>query len=320
MDPNNPKVTVLMPAYNAEKYIREAITSVLGQSFADFELLIVNDGSTDDTEKIVRSFHDPRIVMISQENKGVSAALNLGLAHARAPYIARFDADDICLPNRLKVQYEFITTYPEYTIIGSAVEYMDADGHYIFTHHPEGHLNEEIQQLKYSICPFIHSSVFYKKEAVVNKGGYNEHAYTYEDHFLWVNILKNEKACNLSQALIKVRLNPESITIDEKWRTRKFRSIKYTTLKNKNITEAEGNELYQIGGKQYSPKIKEGAYYALCGKKFLLNNYQPEKARLNMARAISLHPLRLDNYLIYTVSYLPERFIAWLHNLTQGKF
>jgi glycosyltransferase involved in cell wall biosynthesis len=320
MDLNNPKVTVLMPAYNAGKYIGEAIASVLEQSFTDFELLIINDGSTDDTEKIIRSFKDPRIVLMSQENKGVSAALNLGLSYARANYIARFDADDICLPNRLKVQYEFITTYPEYSIIGSAVEYMDADGHYIFTHHPEGHLNEEIEQLKYTICPFIHSSVFYKKDAVVNNGGYNEHAYTYEDHFLWVNILKNEKACNLSQALIKVRLNPESITIDERWRTRKFRSIKYATLKNKNITEAEGNELYQIGGKQYSPKIKQGAYYALCGKKFLLNNYQPEKARLNMMRAISLHPLRLDNYLIYTVSYLPERFITWLHNISMGKF
>jgi glycosyltransferase involved in cell wall biosynthesis len=320
MDLNNPKVTVLMPAYNAGKYIVEAIASVLEQSFTNFELLIINDGSTDNTEKIIRSFKDPRIVLISQENKGVSAALNLGLSHARANYIARFDADDICLPNRLKVQYDFITAYPEYTIIGSAVEYMDADGHYIFTHHPEGHLNEEIQQLKYTICPFIHSSVFYKKDAVVNNGGYNEHAYTYEDHFLWVNILKNEKACNLSQALIKVRLNPESITIDERWRTRKFRSIKYSTLKNKNITEAEGNELYQIGGKQYSPKIKQGAYYALCGKKFLLNNYQPEKARLNMIRAISLHPLRLDNYLIYTVSYLPERFITWLHNISTGKF
>src|SRR5882757_7271659 len=109
MDIKSPKVTVLMPAYNAGKYIGEAISSVLGQSFVDFELLIVNDGSTDDTEKIIRSFHDSRIVMIRQENKGVSAALNLGLAHARAPYIARFDADDICLPNRLKVQYEFIT-------------------------------------------------------------------------------------------------------------------------------------------------------------------------------------------------------------------
>jgi glycosyltransferase involved in cell wall biosynthesis len=314
MSMNNPKVTVLMPAYNAGKYIGEAITSVLGQSFTDFELFIINDGSTDETVKIIQSFNDPRIVLINQDNKGIAVALNLGLSYARAPYIARFDADDICYPNRLKVQYDFITAYPEYTIIGSAVDYADAEGHYIFTHHPEGHLNEEIQQLKYSICPFIHSSVFYKTEVIIKNGGYNEHAYTYEDHFLWVNILKNEKACNLSQSLIKVRLSPGSISIDGKWHTRKFRSIKYSTLKKRSITESEGKELYQISGKHYSPKVKEGAYYALCGKKFLLNNYQPEKARSNMARAISLHPFRLDNYLLYTVSYFPERFITWLHN------
>jgi len=320
MDINNPKVTVLMPAYNAAKYIGEAITSVLAQSFDDFELLIVNDGSTDETAKMVRSFNDPRIVLISQENKGVASALNLGLAYARAPYIARFDADDICYPNRLKIQYDFITAYPEYSVIGSAADYVDADGHYIFTHHPAGHLNEEIQQLKYSVCPFIHSSVFYNKELVINAGGYNEHAYTFEDHFLWVNILKREKACNLSQPLIKVRLNPESITIDEKWHSRKFRSIKYTTLKNRAITEAEGQELYTVSGKKSSRKIKEGAYYALCGKKYLLNNFQPQRARSNVAMAISLQPLRLDNYLLYTVSYFPARFINWLHRNNPVKY
>jgi glycosyltransferase involved in cell wall biosynthesis len=320
MKTDQPKVTVLMPAYNAAKYIGDAISSVLEQPFADFELLIINDGSTDDTVKIIRSFNDPRIVLISQENKGIASALNLGLSYAKAPYIARFDADDICMPNRLKVQYDFITAYPEYSVIGSAADYVDAAGHYIFTHHPAGHLNEEIQQLKYSVCPFIHSSVFYKKELIVSNGGYNEHAYTYEDHFLWVNILDNEKACNLSQTLIKVRLNPESITIDEKWRTRKFRSIKYATLKERAITADQGIELYNISGKQFSKKIKEGAYYALCGKKFLLNNYQPKKARQNVIKAIGLHPFRLDNYLIYTVSFLPESFIAWLHKINLANY
>jgi glycosyltransferase involved in cell wall biosynthesis len=316
---NNPKVTVLMPAYNAGKYIDEAITSVLEQSFADFELLIINDGSTDETEKIIRSFKDPRIVLINQKNKGLAATLNTGLNLAKADYIARFDADDICYPNRLKIQYDFITTYPGYSIIGSAADYIDANGHFIFTHHPQGHLNEEIQQLKYSVCPFIHSGVFYKKNVIVNNGGYNEYAYTYEDHFLWVNILKSEKACNLSQALIKVRLNPESITIDEKWHSRKFRAIKNSTLKNRSISESDGIELYQISGKRYSPKIKQGAYYALCGKKFLVNNYQPEKARSNVIRAISLQPYRLDNYLLYTISYFPERFISWLHKINVNK-
>jgi glycosyltransferase involved in cell wall biosynthesis len=308
-----------MPAYNAEKYIAEAITSVLKQTFGDFELLIVNDGSTDNTVKIIQSFTDARIALVHQENRGIAAALNNGLRHSRAPYIARFDADDICYPGRLKAQYDFITTYPEYDILGSAADYTDVHGNYIFTHHPAAHLNEEIQALKYSICPFIHSSVFYKKEVIIMNGGYNEHAYTFEDHFLWVNILKTEKACNLSQPLIKVRLNPESITIDEKWRTRKFREIKYATLRKRSITEAEGIELHEIGERQYSSKIKEGAYYALCGKKFLVNNYQPEKARSHVIKAISIHPLRLDNYLLYTISYLPQKFINWVYRMNLNR-
>jgi glycosyltransferase involved in cell wall biosynthesis len=310
---DNPQITVLMPAYNAENYIAEAISSVLKQSFADFELLIVNDGSSDKTVKIIQSFKDSRIVLIQQENKGISAALNSGLKHSRAQYIARFDADDICYPERLKVQYDFITAHPEYNIIGSAADYIDAEGNYIFTQHPVAHLNEELQDLKYTICPFIHSSVFYRKEVITANGGYNEHAYTYEDHFLWVNILNSTRACNLSQPLLRVRLNPESITIDEKWRTRKFRDIKYESLKSRTITEADGIELKRIARKQYLSKIKQGSYHALCGKKFLVNNYQPVKARKNVLKAIGLHPLRLDNYLLYTISYLPEKMINWLY-------
>ncbi|HEY9197103.1 MAG TPA: glycosyltransferase [Mucilaginibacter sp.] len=318
MNFNIPQITVLMPAYNAERYIVAAIESVLGQTFTDFELLIVNDGSTDDTEKLIRSIDDPRIVLICQDNKGVAQALNNGLKYARAQYIARFDADDICYPERLRIQYDFMQANPEYSVIGSAADYIDMDGNYLFTHKPPAFDNDELQQLKYSVCPFIHSCVFYKKDMVIGKGGYNEHAYTFEDHFLWVNILKDQKACNLPQSLIQVRLNPESVTIDEKWRPRKFRDIKYTTLKNRAISEMEGSLLVQMEQKQYSAKIKQGSYYAMCGKKLLVNNFQPQKARTHVAKAISISPLRLDNYLLYTISYFPEWFISRLHKLISG--
>ncbi|MDN3548010.1 glycosyltransferase family 2 protein [Mucilaginibacter aquaedulcis] len=309
-----PKITVLMPAYNAGKYIREAIDSVLQQTFTDFELLIVNDGSTDNTVEVIQSFNDPRIVMIYQDNKGVSLALNKGLQYARAPYVARFDADDVCVAERLDLQYKFMTDNPEYTIIGSAANYMDMDGNFLFTSIPPAIQNDDIQQLDPSVCPFIHSTVFYKKEVILNAGGYNEHAYTFEDHFLWANILKSQKACNFSQPLIKLRLNPESITIDEKWRPSKFLEIKYASLKNRSITPQEGILLAEMGEKQYSPKIKEGSYYALCAKKLLVNSFQPQKARVHATKAISVSPLRLNNYLLYTVSYLPEKLIIWLYN------
>jgi len=316
MSISNPIITVLMPAYNAGNYIHEAIASVLAQSFNDFELLIVNDGSTDQTMQVIASFKDERIVVINQENLGVASALNTGLQHARAAYIARFDADDVCYPNRLQVQYDFMQRHPEYQVVGSAADYMDVEGHHLFTQEPAAFSNSQVQQLNYTICPFIHSTVLYKKQVVLNNGGYNELAYTFEDHFLWLQILKEQKACNLPEALIKVRLNPESITIDEKWRPRKFLNIKYAALKKRSITQRDSDRLHEIGREQYSHRIMHGSYYALCGKKFLLNNYQPQKARLHMAKAISIHPLRLDNYLLYTLSYMPEKLIAWLHKIT----
>jgi glycosyltransferase involved in cell wall biosynthesis len=313
-----PQITVLMPAYNAGKYIGDAIRSVLNQTFTDFELLIINDGSTDDTVEIIRSFNDPRIVLLYQTNKGVASSLNKGLKYARAPYIARFDADDICHAERLELQYDFMLSNPEYSIVGSAADYVDMDGHFLFTNNPPAATNNEIQLLKYTVCPFIHSSVFYKRDVIISNGGYNEHAYTYEDHFLWVNILKEQKACNLLLPLLKVRLNPESITIDEKWRPRKFRDIKYTTLKNKTISQTESDLLVEIGEKQFSDKIKKGSYYALCGKKLLLNSFQPQKARVHVSKAIGISPLRLDNYLLYTISFFPQRFISWLHKKMSG--
>ena len=102
------KVTVLMPAYNAGKYIAEAIESVLQQTFKDFQLLIINDGSTDNTEEIIRSFKDEGILLMNQSHKGIAVALNKGLSKANSPYIARFDADDICFPERLQKQISFL--------------------------------------------------------------------------------------------------------------------------------------------------------------------------------------------------------------------
>lgn len=317
---SDPGITVLMPVYNAGKYIREAICSVMAQSFTDFELLIINDGSTDDTLAVIATLEDARIRVINQENKGIAAALNNGLKQARAQYIARFDADDICYPERLQVQYDFITANPSYSIIGSAVDYIDVAGNYVFTYHPVGNNREEMMRLNYRICPFIHSSVCYKKEVVMNVGGYNQYAYTFEDHLLWANLLKNENACNLQEVLIKVRLNPESVTIDERWRTRLFRKIKYDALLKCTITPAEGLQLLRIGKRQHSPRIKEGAYHALLGKKYLWNNYQPLKARQNLLRTLFISPFHVKNYLLLLLSFLPGKALQLFYYSVKTNF
>src|SRR5438445_6181006 len=166
MSTDRQKITVLMPAYNAGKYIREAITSVLEQTYRDFELLIINDGSTDDTISVVLSFNDPRIVLVDQDHHGIAQALNTGLRLADTYYIARFDADDICMSDRLEKQFNFLEDHPDYILVGSDAEYILEHGDFLFSFKCIAHSNEEAQRNMYVYCPFIHSSVMYKRDEV----------------------------------------------------------------------------------------------------------------------------------------------------------
>jgi glycosyltransferase involved in cell wall biosynthesis len=314
----SPKITVLMPAYNAGKYIAEAIRSVLGQSYADFELLIVDDGSSDNTLEVILGFSDPRIRLLTQVNKGVAAALNTGLEAAKGIYIARFDADDICLPERLGRQALFLDGHPAYVVTGSDAEYIAADGQHLFDFRCPGHSHQEILKNLYRVCPFIHSGVMYRKLPVLEAGGYSPLAHNFEDYFLWVRLVRWGKYSNLPESLIKVRINPDSVTIDEKWRGRHFRRLKKEIIQRGMITEKEGAELLAIIRRQETRPVKEGAYHALCGKKFLADNYHPARARWHVSRAIHANPLRWDNYAILVVSFLPEKLIKWLYRKIPG--
>jgi len=321
MNNSEVKISVVMPAYNAGKYIREAVNSVLNQTFSGFELIIINDGSTDNTQEIISSFTDPRIILINHEvNKGIASALNTGLLHAKTEYLARFDADDVCFPERLAIQFDFLETHPDYILTGGDAEYISENGEHLFHFKCIGHTNEQITKKINVYCPFIHSSVMYRKDAVLKAGGYSLYAHNFEDYFLWVRLHKYGKFCNLSNPLIKVRFNPSSATIDEKRRGRLFRKMKREIIYRGFITKAEGEILYNIIKSQDVEKIKQSVYYSLCGKKYLVNNYQPKKARASLSKAIRIHPLRLDNYALYLLSFFPASFITRLHKMLLPKF
>ena len=307
-----PKVTVLMPAYNAGKYIGEAIQSILDQTFSNFELLIINDNSTDNTKEVIKKFTDCRIRTIDHVGKGISSALNAGLKEAKGYYIARFDADDVCLKKRLERQVNFLDANADYILIGTDAEYIKENGDHLFDFHCVSYCYSDILQRLYQQCPFIHSSVMYKKEKVLQAGCYSEHAHNFEDYLLWITLVKAGKCCNLPDPLIKVRFNPASVTIDEKWRGERFRKLKKEIIKRGIITEKEGNKLLSIIKSQEIKRIKESSYHALCCKKFLLDNYQPAKARWHAGKAIYINPLRLDNYALLVTSYFPFKWIKWL--------
>ena len=303
------KLSILMPAFNVAAYIDQAIVSILDQTFSEFELIIVNDGSTDSTEAIVRSYHDPRIILINQSNKGIAASLNLGLRSAKAEYIARFDADDICYPERLRKQYEFMISHPDYIIIGSTADYIDENGDYVFTNELPAYSNEAIKDICKKHCPFIHSSVMYKKQLAIHLGGYNEHAHSFEDHLLWRSVLQNGKAINFPEPLIQVRLNANSITIDEQWRPKQFHQIKNKVLEENCITAEQGEQLRQIIQSQNTARVKESAYHTLLAKKYLWNNYQPCKARTNLGKVIVKNKMHWKSYCFYALSFLPKQVL-----------
>ncbi|HET7896192.1 MAG TPA: glycosyltransferase, partial [Flavisolibacter sp.] len=246
-----------------------------------------------------------RIVLLNQSNKGIAAALNNGLARATSDLIARFDADDICYPHRLAKQYRYFNDHPACVIAGSSADYIDENGLYVFTSYPPGFTTDSIRQAATRICPFIHSSVMFRKAIVQQQGGYNEQAHSFEDHLLWQLVLQQGEACNCREPLIQVRLNAASITVDEQWRPKRFHRIKKKVLKEKKISVEQGLQLNSILQQQQNPALKESAYYALLAKKFLWNNHQPQKARSNLQKVMVRKPLHWRSYCFYALSFLP---------------
>lgn len=303
-----------MPAYNAESYIREAVDSVLNQTFTDFELLIINDGSDDGTAVVLETYNDSRIRVVSQENMGLVRTLNKGLQLARSKWIARFDADDICYPERLAIQYEFLEQNPDYILTAGDADYMDEQGNYIFTFTNKYYEDEEIKASGFKECPFVHSSVMYLKDAVLEAGGYDEHALTFEDHLLWRKLSAYGKLKNFHQPLIKVRFNPGSVTIDEKWRGKEFIELKQRSIQSGAVTSEDSLRIREIIKSQDFAAYKKAAYHSMLGKKFLWNQHDPRRAREHLRRAIDAHPGKIEPYLLYVFSFAPAGIIDYIYN------
>lgn len=204
-----PKVSVIMPAYNAEKYIAEAIDSILGQTFTDLEFIILNDCSADSTEKIILSYADDRIVYIKNEkNMGVAATLNRGIAIATGEYIARMDADDISLPERFEKQVAFLDSHPDVAVLGSAVDMFGAQNQVVRYSESDGRLKVD---LLFGSC-FAHPSVMMRTEVIRSLGGYDRAYEGMEDYALWCRVAKNHQLATIQQVLLRYRIHPGQVT------------------------------------------------------------------------------------------------------------
>lgn len=205
-----PLVTVLMAVYNAAPYVREAIDSILQQSFTDFEFLIYNDGSTDDSAAIVRSYTDARIIFIDQLiNRGVSRNMNEGIERTRGRYIVRMDADDVAYPERIAQQVAFLEAHPAVGLCGSAIRYIGASEGIIYP--PQD--NDTIQNTLWLQNTFFQPSVIIRTSVLLEHNlRYNDNYEAAEDYKLWSDMSVVTKLHNLSEVLLDYRIHPHQIS------------------------------------------------------------------------------------------------------------
>ncbi|WP_349627724.1 glycosyltransferase [Rhodopseudomonas sp. BR0C11] len=220
MPPEQPKVSVIMPVRDGERWVTEAIHSVQNQTFRDFELLVIDDGSADATPTILAdaAAADPRIAVLTQHRDGLVAGLNRGLYAARAPLIARLDADDIALPERLARQVDYMAAHPDVVLLGGWATIIDENGH------PKGReMRPNPNDLRATLMkksPFIHPTVMFRAEAARRVGGYHAAFEAGEDYDFWLRLADIGELAILPELLIRYREHGGSVT-----RTRQLRQI-----------------------------------------------------------------------------------------------
>ena len=242
-DNESPLVSVLMPVYNREKFVDEAIESVLAQDFNSFELVLVDDGSTDASPQILKSWQekDSRIVVVTApHNEGIPGALNRGLAHSRGQYIARIDSDDVMLPGRLTAQVKCISSQPEVILVTSPFEYMDVNGKYIGSWKSDTPHEVVVFLLNFFNIVAGHGQVMYRKDDVLAEGGYSMEYPSSEDFDLWVKLLKRGRIACVPVPAMRQRIHPNQSP------------QQYASVKRKNWHGVMGNSLRHYLGREVS--------------------------------------------------------------------
>jgi glycosyltransferase involved in cell wall biosynthesis len=226
---SSPPITVLLAVYNGQQYLREAMESVLAQTFSDFEFLIIDDGSTDGSLKILQEYAAKysRIRIVSRPNKGLTNTLNEGLSLARGEFLARMDADDICMPQRFERQIAYLKEHPDCVLVGSRVLLMDPEGLPIREMCLE-QTHEEIDSAHLNRgWPVVHPAAMMRMSALDQIGGYRDEFNTLEDLDLFLRLAEVGKLANLPDILLHYRQHFASVTHSKEEKQMQIRQAIY---------------------------------------------------------------------------------------------
>jgi len=299
-----------MSVYNGEKYLNEAIDSILRQTFENFEFIIINDGSTDKSIELIKSYSDNRICLIDQQNTGLAIALNRATNVSKGKYIARMDADDISLPNRLELQFSFLEAHGECVAVGGNAIIIDEGGAYIYPSAQKCEWEEIRKQLPST--PFFHSSTMFRKSSFDEVKGYPE-IYRIEDAVFFNKLSQIGELRNLPNILIKYRLVPNAIT------TKSSRSDSMIIDKIlRDFVQGKStdyqNEMLRILTINRGLRWKSSLYHLHLAKKYLWNNYQPKLARKNLRKSLLLQ-IRIFPALLYLATFINGKILKKIYIL-----
>lgn len=210
-------VSVLMTVYNCDKYLKEAVDSILNQTWDDYEFIIVNDGSTDNSLGILRAYHDKRIKIITyKENKGVAYARNVGLEQCSSEYVAVIDADDIALPDRLKLEYDYLSEHSEIDGVYAKCQYLGMDGKLLEMEYPKAYFNYKYLKAVMIFENTISNTTVMFRRKIVEKYHlkYDETCEIGEDYRFWIDYLRYGKIVGIDKVLCYYRIRYHSLFND----------------------------------------------------------------------------------------------------------
>jgi glycosyltransferase involved in cell wall biosynthesis len=222
----NPAVSIVMSVYNAERWVNEVFKTICGQTYQCYEVIVINDGSTDDTKRLIleQCARDCRVRYLENKiNKGLTRSLNKALSKAKGDLVSRIDVDDLWEPEKLRKQVEYLSMYPEVALVGTA--YLDINSQGNVLGNPKVKFVETDYQIRKAICkfnPFFHSSVVFRREIYEKLGGYNEKYYYAQDYEYWVRILSKYKAYNIPETLAYHRIDKNNISVRKEKKQRFF--------------------------------------------------------------------------------------------------
>lgn len=268
-----PLISVVMSVYNGARFLREAMDSMLAQTFANFEFVIINDGSTDGSREIIEGYDDRRIRLYEQENQGIARALNRGIGLARAGLIARMDADDISAPRRLEKEYDFMRSHPEFAVVAAGTALMTEDGRRGPLSFEAGTAWRELGDDDIVRKSLVwHGSVMYGKAEFLEAGGYRPETVPAEDLDLWLRLRQKHPLAMLNELLYYQRrwMRPAHRRLVVQRRV----ALNYA-LELDRQRRADGADELQRGRPSHKPAItcEEARRWALIAFGFDLRTY-----------------------------------------------